>query len=293
MAPKAPTTFFCAVDLIDVDDQALRHDPEDDSIIELAQDIAQKGLIQPVGVSSKPEGRYQLRWGGRRLAAHKRLRAAQIWARLWERDDISIKALALVENLQRRNMTLAEEVDAVIFMTEAEGKTPDQISASLSKGRSWVLNRLMIPSLPPFLRDALIAGDLGISHVEVIAKVPDPGAQSYLASMAIANRWNTSQLKTIADCYMTPTPQEPAQPAGIKGVNPATVVNPFMYECEVCHEKGTLEKFTLVRVHKDGEGCRTVADRPNQESGRIDGMEGHSDEHRGSGHQATDRETET
>jgi ParB/RepB/Spo0J family partition protein len=280
MRATQPKTALVAVDLIDIDDQALRHDPEDDSILELAQDIAQKGLIQPVGVTAKESGRFQLRWGGRRLAAHKRLRRPDIWARIWDNYDISVKALAVVENLQRKQMTLAEEVDAVQFMHEVEEKSIEQIAAAISKTRSWVLNRLMVPELAPHLRDPLLAGDLPLSHVEVIARVPDPGAQSYLVAQALQNRWNKSQLKTIADCYTDPNTIQPPALGGTPGVAPQTPQQPFMYTCEMCGEKGRIEEFTLVRIHKENEGCRTVADRPDHQSDSVDGVDRDPGEHR-------------
>lgn len=279
--------------LIDVGEQQIRETPEDESIGELAESIAAKGLLQPIGVTSKEDGRYQLRWGHRRLLAHQRLRRAKILARVIDAGEGSIKGLALVENLHRQQMSLRDEVEAVSHLIDQEGKSVEQVAAIVNKSRAWVMNRLMAPNLPEFLREPLLAGDLPFSHVEVISKVPDDGAQRYLAAQCIVQRWNRSQLATIAECYMTPVPQpEPAQ-GGTPGVNPNPTVAPFLYECQMCNEKDTLEKFTLVRIHKDGFGCRTEADRPDQASSPVNGMERHPGEHRGTDDKVTDRETET
>ena len=288
MAKSKPETYLISLDAIEIGDQKIRETPEDDSIGELAESIASKGLLQPIGVTPLPDGRYQLRWGHRRVLAHRRLGEAKIKATVYDGDERSIKGLALVENLHRSQMTMADEVDTVLYLANDEGKSVEQIAAIVNKSRSWVLNRLMIPELPEFLQTPLMAGDLPISHVELISKVPDPGAQQYLTSMAIQHRWNRSQLKTIADCYMMPAAEQPATAPNTPGVNPNPVISPFMYVCEMCQEKGTLEQFTLVRIHKDGLGCRATIDRSNHQSNSIDEMDSRPSRHQRTDDQATD-----
>lgn len=258
---------------IEIGAQQIRETPEDDSIGELAESIASKGLLQPIGVSETAEGNYQLRWGHRRLLAHQRLGRAKIKAAVYAGEEKSIKGLALVENLHRSAMTLTDEVEAVTYLAREEGKSVEQIAAIVNKTRNWVLNRLMIPDLPLFLQQPLLDGHLPFSHVEIIARVPDEGTQSYLASNCVMQRWNKSQLQAIADCYMQPAAKPEQPPHGTPGYSPNTAAAPFLYSCEVCGEKGTLEQFTLVRVHKDGYGCRTNPDRSNHPPGSVNGLE--------------------
>lgn len=190
------------MDLIRIEDQMLRHNPEDDGIIELAQDIAQKGLLQPIGVRLLDGGGYQLLWGGRRFAAHKRLNKATIWAHVWGDSEIPVKALALVENLQRVNLSLVEEVEAVNYLHNDEQKSPDQISSLLSKGRSWVMRRLAIPNLPPELRAPVLEGDVAVGVAEEIAIVPHDGFRKFLLSQAMALRWTIVQTRTACQTYI-------------------------------------------------------------------------------------------
>lgn len=272
MGRSTPKAFLVSLSSIDVDDQALRYDPEDDSIIELANDIAQKGLLQPIGVSDKSDGRYQLRWGGRRLAAHKRLNHHQIWARLWEGTDISVKALALVENLQRRQLTLQEEVDAVSYLANTEKQSIDQISAALSKSRTWVLNRLMIPNLPHYLKEPLIAGDLPLGHVEEIAKVEDEGAQRYLLAQSLQNRWNRSQIRQVAEVYLnSPSIAQINEIPNTPGIPPINYHAP-VYQCQICGTEGPIDKYTLVRVCKDGCRPEPAGNRSTDPSNPSDGL---------------------
>jgi ParB/RepB/Spo0J family partition protein len=262
------------IKLINVGRQRLREVPSDDSIGELAESIAAKGLLQPIGVSLVDNGRYQLRWGHRRYLAHVRLKRKTIRATLYDGPEESIKGLALVENLHRSQMTLDEEVRTVMYLQDIERKSVEQIAAIVNKGRAWVLDRLMVTSLALFLSEPLLAGDLPLSHVEVIARVPDESAQRYLVGMCIQNRWNKSQLKQIAQCYMQGT--SPAEPSGdgIPGVRPNVAAAAFLYLCELCEEKGTLDQFDLVRVHKDGSGCRAVPSGSDPASSGGNGVEG-------------------
>lgn len=293
MAPPTPKILDLMITEIDVDEQKIRDIPEDDAFSEFCESIASKGLLQPVGVTEKPDGRYQLRWGLRRTLAHRRLNRPTIKAILYDGPEDSVKGLAIVENIHRTQMTMEEEVDCVVHLITAEQKTPEQVASIMSKSRAWVCNRMMIPNLPTFLREPLLAGHLPISHIEVITKVPDEGARRYLAQQSIVQQWNVSALKQIADCYMGPTPQPEPTLSGTGGINPNSPVAPFLYTCEVCQQKGTLEKFTLVRVHRDGEGCRADSNRSDQPSSSNDGMVSRKHRPRRTSDKSDDRKDQT
>lgn len=290
--PAVAETIEIPITLIDVGKQQVRSMPEDESIGELAESISAKGLLQPIGVTKRKSGRYQLRWGHRRLLAHLRLGRSNIRATIYDGSEASIKGLALIENLHRSQMTLQDEVTTVTYLIEEEEKSVEQISQILNKGRQWVLDRVAIPNLPLFMREPLLDGDLPLSHVEIISRVPDEGAQRYLVATSISARWNKSQLKIIADCYMTPTPQEPPYPTGAGSVQVNPISKPFLYTCEMCGEKDTLEKFTLVRIHANGEGCRTTDDRSASPSHTSDGMADNPDRPNGEHHQDSGRTIE-
>jgi ParB-like chromosome segregation protein Spo0J len=76
-----------ALSKIQIGDQSLRYEPEDDSIIELANDIVAHGMLQPVGVQELEDGLYELLWGGRRLASHRRLLVDTIQAHVYDVGD--------------------------------------------------------------------------------------------------------------------------------------------------------------------------------------------------------------
>ncbi|KKM17506.1 hypothetical protein LCGC14_1675020 [marine sediment metagenome] len=248
LEPGPNQTGMIDIRAIVIMDQAMRHDPEDDSIIELAQDIAQKGLLQPIGVRSGKDGNYQLLWGGRRLAAHKRLNKGKILATIWQDMTIPVKAIALVENLQRVNLSLVEEVEAVNYLHHHENKSPDQISTILSKGRSWVMRRLAIPQLPDELRVATLEGEVSVGVSEEIARVPHSGFRRFLLSQAISLRWTIVQTQGACRAYIeaiergdpTPTEQE------LKDSN--FTPSPLFLACAQCGGLKAEETLALIRV---------------------------------------------
>lgn len=253
---------------IAVSDQALRYELEDDSIIELANDVAAHGLLQPIGVGVVDGKGFQLLWGGRRLAAHRRLGRTKILAHVYERGSMPVKAVALVENLQRVNLTLQEECDAVAYLHYEEKKSPDQISALISKSRSWVMRRLALPNLPPCLRGPVFDNRLSISSAEEISRIEDDGAVAYVAQQAIQMGWSASDVRTAVETYLaTPSLQEAAE-AGQRSREASSSVPSVLKECAACGRPEEIVNLVNVWLHRNG--CE-------QERGAAEG--GKEDEH--------------
>ena len=245
---------------IKVGKQMVRVDAESDSIIELSTGIAQRGLLQPIGVHLLESGQYQLLWGARRLAAIRRLGHGEILAHVYDPGSMPVKALALVENLQREQMTIGEEVEAVRYLAEDEKKSINQISAMLSKGRSWVLSRLMIPDLGDHLRDALLDGDLNLGQVEDIAKFPDEGCQRYLAARAHNEKLPRRLIVSLGEAYMcSPAGEHSTLHVGTAETGQANAER-YLYHCEACGASLALEQTRLFRMCKDG--CKNLDDAP-------------------------------
>lgn len=244
--------ILVALSKIVIEDQTLRYDPEDDSIIELGSDIVAHGLLQPIGVRQRDDGHYQLLWGGRRLAAHRRLGRDTILAHVYEGSDAPVKAIALIENLQRVNLSLAEECEGVRFLNEEEKKSPDQISALLSKSRSWVMRRLALPNLPPEIRGPVLDGRLSIGSGEKISLVPDAGARAYLATQAIQCGWSESDCRTAVETYLAAPNLQESVEAGQAASEAAPVGQRVGKECAACGRWEELKNLTNVWIHSGG-----------------------------------------
>lgn len=260
-----------ALSSIIVGEQDLREVTEDDSIIELAQDMAAKGLLQPVGVQGRPKGKYQLLWGGRRLAAAKRLKWKTIAAHLWPVTSAPIKAVALVENLQRRDLTLAEQVEVVRYLGEKEGKSIEEIAAYISKGRSWVLDRVMIPNLQPDMRDALLEGAVSLKHIQEISRLGDEGTRSLALSHIISARASAHHAKLIVQQFYSNPHVADAIKVGEKVASGEIKVPVATKACEACHEVVPINEIMFVGVCKNGCRPEPLTDRPNEKDPPVSG----------------------
>lgn len=241
-----------AVSKIEIKDQALRYEPEDDSIIELANSIQSDGLLQPVGVAEEADGVYQLLWGGRRLAAIKRLRHDTVLAHVYDLGERPVKGVALVENLQRVNLTLKEECDGVAFLHYDQKKSPDQISALLSKSRSWVMRRLALPNLPEELRGPVFDGRLSIGAAEELGRLEDSGARAYLANQAVQCGWKLSDVRTAVETYLSTPSIEAAVEAGAQVRAEQSAAQVVLKQCAACGRPAELTALVNVWIHANG-----------------------------------------
>lgn len=240
------------VDRIEIKDQTLRYDPESDEIIELAADLAAHQLHECIVVEDLGDGRYQLLDGGRRLAAAKRIGWKKIAAHLYDRGEQPVKAVALRSNILTKPMTLAEECEAVRYLHVEEKKSPDQISALLSKSRSWVMRRLALPNLPAEVRGPVLDGRLSIGSGEKISLVPDAGARAYLATQAIQCGWSESDCRTAVETYLaTPNLQESVE-AGQAAAQAPALGQRVGKECAACGRWDVLRNLTNVWIHLAG-----------------------------------------
>jgi ParB family transcriptional regulator, chromosome partitioning protein len=267
-----------AIAKIKVGVQQLREVAEDDSLIELAGDIAARGLMQPVGVTSLAGGEFQLLWGSRRLAAHVRLGRKTILARVMEVPEEEVKSYALAENLQRQQLTFEEEVAGVCYMANVQKRSVEAIAAALTKSRTWVLNRLMVPELAEFLREPLLAGDIKLGHLEVLCKLPSESDQRYLLAQTIQSRWSVGQLKSLASIYEASPSVGETVPIAHAPQSPAPAAVPIEWFCEACGVRGPIQNFRLVRVCNDGCESRRDSDSATQEGGGVDGVASDSPE---------------
>lgn len=248
---------------IDIGEQMLRSDPDSEDIIELAADIARRGLLQAIGVSRSGH-RYQLRWGSRRLAAHRRLRRPTIMARIVEPGDVSeIVGTAAVENLLRKNLSLEEELHAVRRLT-AEGRSPAEISDLCSKSRAWVDRRLALDGLAADLRDAVVSGDLPISHAETIALLDDPGARAYLLAHTLQHRPTLYHLRALAETFKATPTIGAAVEAGAQVAERQAEAPALHLPCACCRDLVPLDQLAVIRTCGS---CTQIIQR----GGAIDG----------------------
>jgi ParB family chromosome partitioning protein len=147
----------------------------EDSINELAESIAQRGVLQPILLRPREDG-FEIVAGERRWRAAQKARLHTIPAIVRDIDEASTAELALIENIQREDLNAIEEAEGYRQLIERHGHTQDGVAKIVHKSRSHVANLLRLLDLPEFVRQSLVSGDISMGHARAVATAPDPEA---------------------------------------------------------------------------------------------------------------------
>jgi ParB family chromosome partitioning protein len=145
------------------------------SIAELADSIAQRGVLQPILLRPSEDG-FEIVAGERRWRAAQKAQLHTIPAIVREIDEGSMAELALIENIQREDLNAIEEAEGYRQLIERHGHTQDGVAKIVHKSRSHVANLLRLLDLPEFVRQSLVSGDITMGHARAVATAPDPEA---------------------------------------------------------------------------------------------------------------------
>ena len=167
------------LDEIDVSGSQPRRRFVDHTIAELAQSIASHGVLQPILV--EPAGsRYRIIAGERRFRAARRAGLQRIPALVRTSTDDERLALALIENIQREDLTPLEEAQAYRRLIEVSGVSQEDLATRVGKNRSTISNSLRLLGLPVEMQDALTDGTISAGHARALLMIPDPDERQRL-----------------------------------------------------------------------------------------------------------------
>lgn len=163
---------------------------------ELAASIAQRGVIQPIIVRPAAKaGHYQLVAGERRWRAAQRARLHEIPAIIRDLDDQETLTIALIENIQREDLTPVEEARAYRQMTDQQQLSPADLAQLVDKSRSHVVNMMRLLALPDSVLALVDAGELSMSHARALINAPAP---QELAQRAIKQGLSVREVEKLA-----------------------------------------------------------------------------------------------
>ena len=166
-------------------DQPRKHFDEE-ALAELANSIAQHGVLQPLLVRPMLDGSYQLVAGERRWRASRLAGLTEVPVVIRDLTDAQVAELALVENLQREDLTPIEEANGYKELSDKYGYTQDEISNLVGCSRSAIGNALRLLSLPDEVSDMVSDGRLSAGHARAILSADDEDFQIELAKL-VAN----------------------------------------------------------------------------------------------------------
>lgn len=181
--------------LIKVNPDQPRIDFGDEKLEELAQSIRSKGVIQPILVRKKsPDEGYELIAGERRLKAAKMADLMKIPARKLDIQDSELLEIALIENIQRKNLNPIEEANAYRKLLEQFQTTQEEIAGRLGIKRVTLANIVRLLNLPADVRHMISDGRLSAGHGKVLLAFPESVRAEY-ASRCASSGWSVRELE--------------------------------------------------------------------------------------------------
>ena len=174
---------------------------------ELADSIKKHGLMQPVVVRKTARG-FELIAGERRWRASQRAGLAELPALVRELDDAQVAALALIENLQREQLTAIEQARALARMRDQFGFDQATLAEMISTSRSNVANLLRLLNLSPAVQQLMEQGRLDMGHARALLALPE-SQQAQLAQTVVDTQCSVRQTeqqvkKLLKDPAVTP-----------------------------------------------------------------------------------------
>ncbi|MCW3488968.1 nucleoid occlusion protein [Dethiobacter alkaliphilus] len=176
-----------------------RKNIEEEKIYELAQSIKTYGLLQPV-IARKSATGYELVAGHRRLLACKKLGWAEVPAIVRELSNSAMATVALIENLQRENLSFLEEAQGYESLIREFKLTQEVLAQRLGKSQSTIANKLRILKLPREVKEKLRAQELTERHARALLKLPGEVDQLKILQEVCNLRYTVQQTeKRVAD----------------------------------------------------------------------------------------------
>ncbi|TBR35916.1 MULTISPECIES: ParB/RepB/Spo0J family partition protein [Dyella] len=226
----------------------------DEALDELAASIKAQGLIQPVVVRALGHNSYELIAGERRWRAAQRAQMSEIPALVKDVPEVAVPAMALIENIQRQDLTPLEEADALKRLIDDFDLTHQQAADAVGRSRAAVSNLLRLTELPNSIKKLLDEGKLEMGHARCLLTLPERDAEG-LALEAARNGWSVRELEEAARRAQT-EPKGKAKGAPARDPNIADLerqlAERFATRVELAHGRGGRGKL-VIHYHSNDE----------------------------------------
>ena len=247
-----------------------RREFKEEEIRELAASIRANGLLQPVLVRSAPvPDQWELVAGERRFRAVTRLGWSEVPAIVRDVDDETMLVLALVENLQRRNLGALEEAEGYRVLVDKFKRTQEDIALAVGKSRAAVTNILRLLKLPVEVRQLLAEEKLTPGHARALLAIDDQEWAAELARMAVEGGWSVRKLEeTVRTRPTRPAPNEDAPDDRKRRTRPSQAVDPVLNALQE-ELRGALGTRVVVRRQRGRKGRIEIPFHDDQDLERV------------------------
>ena len=171
---------------------------DEDALQALAGSLGERGILQPVLVRPRADGRYELVAGERRWRAAQIAGLTEIPAIVRLHDDAAALEVALIENMAREDLSPVEEARACVALVEELGLTREEVGRRVGRGRVAVTNLIRLLDLPDEALELLQEGKLSEGHGRAVLLAEDHRARARLACTAAQEGWSVRVLEDRA-----------------------------------------------------------------------------------------------
>lgn len=194
----------------------------EEELASLADSIRQHGVIQPLTVRLLDTGYYQIIAGERRWRAARMAGLREVPVVIIEADDKKAMELALIENLQRADLTPIEEARGYQQLIGEYGLTQEQVADRVSKSRPAVANAMRLLSLPDELLSMVESGKLTAGHARALLSIKDERQQLAVAQKVVNLQLSVRQTEAMCKKLLK----------AVKAPEPKPVEVDYLAECE-------------------------------------------------------------
>ena len=212
---------------------------DEEKLEALAESVKEHGIIQPIIVRKSGEF-YTIIAGERRWRAAKLAGLKKIPVIVREYDELQIREIALIENLQREDLNPIEEAQGYRALMDEYNFTQEQISERLGKSRSAIANSVRLLTLDEFTTAKLVAGEITEGHARCALSVPAGVVREFFVNRIIEEGLNVRQTENLAKDLTKPRADKPAKQKE----------SPFKIELERISQN--LEQFLGTKVKLSG-----------------------------------------
>lgn len=173
---------------------------DEDALQELSDSIKAVGVLQPL-IVRESKGKYQIIAGERRYQAAKLAGLGSLPVIIKDLDEVNTLKIALIENLQRKDLNPIEEAKGFKELIRAADLTQEELAQSVSKSRSAIANALRLLDLPEAVQDFLYQGELTAGHARAILAVPDDDKRIALANKVVEEKLSVRETERLAPLF--------------------------------------------------------------------------------------------
>lgn len=197
------------IDMIDPNPVQPRRYFDGDALLALSESIKLHGILQPLSVTYvRPTGRYTLVAGERRLRAARLLGMERVPAVIIDADCEKSEELAIIENIQREDLSIFEEARAIASLLSKYEMTQERAARALSVSQSYVANKLRLLKLSPEEAQAVLEAGLTERHARALLRLKDPIRRGAALRHIIARALNVAMTEEYIDSLICTEPAE-------------------------------------------------------------------------------------